>query len=191
VRWELSNTVRRAIGLAVWGGVATLSGCQPSQPVKQAEPQLTPSAKETSAAMTEEPKHLEMPDGEDVLAKALEMNSAKYAAPPTEWRKGHVSKAKLGPGAIKRSKGRFEVRLPSGAPIATPTVYRNKVMVSGGFRSKQFYALKVEIGEPVWGLQLDDDGPSTAACAERICVWNTESCTIFAVEADTGKMLWS
>ncbi|MBW2456016.1 MAG: PQQ-binding-like beta-propeller repeat protein [Deltaproteobacteria bacterium] len=175
----------------VLASMAVGAGCQPSQPVKQGEAQLARPAAKTAAKAEDMPKHLEMPDGEDVLAKTLEMNSAKYAPPPTEWRKGHVTKAKLAPSAIKRSKGRFEVRLPSGAPIATPTVYRNKVMVSGGFRSKQFYALKVETGEPVWGLQLDDDGPSTAACAERICVWNTESCTIFAVEADTGKMLWS
>jgi hypothetical protein len=42
-----------------------------------------------------------MAGGEDVLDKALEMNSAKYAPPSTKWRTGHVSKAKLAPAAIR------------------------------------------------------------------------------------------
>ncbi len=191
----MSPKVLRSVGVTalvamVLVATAVIVACQPSQRVKQAEPPSVKAAQKDEKAQAA-PNHLEMPDGEDVLAQALEMNTAKYAQPPTEWRSGHVSKAKLASSSIKRSKGRFEVRLPSGAPITTPTVYRKMVMVSGGFRSKQFYALRVETGEPVWGLQLDDDGPSTAACAERICVWNTESCTIFAVEAKTGKLLWS
>ncbi len=167
MRWEMSRAIVRTTGLVVLAGLAVGAGCQPSQPVKQGEPRLPRAVPTTAPEAEDGPSHLEMPDEEDVLAKALELNSTQYAAPPREWRQGHVSKAKLAPSALKRGKGRFEVRLPSGAPIATPTVYRNKVMVSGGFRSKQFYALKVETGEPVWGLQLDDDGPSTAACAER------------------------
>jgi outer membrane protein assembly factor BamB len=43
----------------------------------------------------------------------------------------------------------------------------------------------------VWAVDLDDDGPSTAACEDDIVVVNTESCTIFALEASTGKGIWS
>jgi outer membrane protein assembly factor BamB len=128
---------------------------------------------------------------EDVLARALEMNSDAYAKPPSEFRAGHATPAKLDAGAIQRQKGRFEVRMPSGAPVATPAIYQGRVLVSGGFRSKQFYAFAVETGDPAWGLQLDDDGPSTPACEDEVCLWNTESCTIFAVDAKTGRQLWA
>jgi outer membrane protein assembly factor BamB len=40
-------------------------------------------------------------------------------------------------------------------------------------------------------VTLDDDGPSSAACERSVCVFNTESCTVFAVNAETGKQLWS
>src|SRR5262249_54944072 len=43
----------------------------------------------------------------------------------------------------------------------------------------------------VWGMNLDDDGPTSAVCADDIVVFNTESCTIFALDARTGKNLWS
>ena len=40
-------------------------------------------------------------------------------------------------------------------------------------------------------MTLDDDGPTSAVCADDIVVFNTESCTIFALDANTGKQLWS
>ena len=168
---------------------ASCSGKQQARP--PAEVATSPASAKNADHSGPMVDPLELADGEDALAKALKMNSDEYAAPPHDFRSGHVTKAKLDASAVQRSKGGFEVQLPSGAPVTTPTVYANLVMVSGGFRSKEFHALRLNTGEPVWGLHLDDDGPSTAACAERVCVWNTESCTIFAVQAETGEMLWS
>ena len=83
------------------------------------------------------------------------------------------------------------MRLPSGAPLTTPAVYRGRVYVSGGFRSKELYALDARTGQGAWGLDLDDDGPSAPACAEGVCAINTESCTLFVVDAATGAPRWS
>jgi len=129
--------------------------------------------------------------GEDVLAQTLEINSQRYAAPPAPTRQGNVSVRKLADEAIRRRQDGFVVALPSQAPLTAPAVYQGKVMVSGGFHSREFYALDAKTGEPVWALDLDDDGPSTAACEDRVCVFNTESCTVFAVDAESGKLLWA
>ncbi|MBW2527778.1 MAG: PQQ-like beta-propeller repeat protein, partial [Deltaproteobacteria bacterium] len=129
--------------------------------------------------------------GEDVLAKARKLNSAAYAKPPSRFRTGHVTPRKLAAKAVRKTERGFEVQLPSKAPITTPTVYRDTLFVSGGFHSKEFYALTAKEGQLVWALNLDDDGPSASACEDGVCVFNTESCTIFAVEAATGKLLWS
>jgi len=40
-------------------------------------------------------------------------------------------------------------------------------------------------------VDLDDDGPTSAVCEDDISIFNTESCTIFALDARTGKHLWS
>jgi outer membrane protein assembly factor BamB len=127
----------------------------------------------------------------DMLATVKDWNSDRYAAPPTTFRAGHVTTRALDEKAITRAKDGFVVKLPSGAPVPTPSVYRGKLYVSGGFHSKEFYCLDASTGKPVWGVNLDDDGPTSAACQDGVIVFNTESCTIFALDAGTGKQLWS
>jgi outer membrane protein assembly factor BamB len=124
-----------------------------------------------------------------VTAQVNEMNSAKYGRPPIEFRPGSTSKIES-PKAARTATG-FQVQFASAAQITTPTVYDHKVIVSGGFRSNQLYAFETKSGNPVWALDLHDDGPSSPACERNVCVVNTESCTIFAIAADSGKLLWS
>jgi outer membrane protein assembly factor BamB len=143
------------------------------------------AAAEPGAEATKEPESI------DVTAKVREMNSDKFAAPPTEFRKGHVTARELEASAITKIDKGFAVQLPSKAPVPTPTVYRGKVYVSGGFHSKEFYCFDAKTGRFVWGRNLDDDGPSSAVCEDGVTVFNTESCTIFALDAETGDQLWS
>jgi outer membrane protein assembly factor BamB len=127
----------------------------------------------------------------DITADVKAWNSPKFDGPPTKFKVGHVKKRAFDAKAVQKLADGFSVQLPSKAPIPTPTVYRDKVYVSGGFHSKEFYCFDAKTGAPVWGIDLDDDGPSAAVCADSVCVFNTESCTIFAVNADTGEHLWS
>ena len=164
----------------------------PKTTAKSGEPDPAPP-KDDAVAVEPAPSEADgeaaAPDGSNILAEVLEMNSDKYGRPPTKFRPGHVTKRK--PPAMKRTKHGFEVQFASKAPLATPAVYKGKVYVSGGFRSKEFYAYEATTGKPTWGVGLDDDGPSSTACADNVCVFNTESCTVFALHAETGKMLWS
>jgi outer membrane protein assembly factor BamB len=127
----------------------------------------------------------------DVTAEVKAWNSDKFASPPTSFRSGHVTPRTLDGKAITTGPTGFTVKLPSGAPIPTPTVYAGNVYVSGGFHSKEFYCLDAVTGAPVWAINLDDDGPTAAVCADDVTVFNTESCTLFAVDSNTGKHLWS
>jgi outer membrane protein assembly factor BamB len=133
----------------------------------------------------------EVPPDKDISGEVREWNSAKFAGPPTKFREGHVTSRKLDAKATTKTDVGFTVQLPSGAPIPTPTVYRGKVYVSGGFHSKEFYCFNATDGSLVWAIDIDDDGPSAAVCDDGVTVFNTESCTIFAVDSDTGKQLWS
>ena len=127
----------------------------------------------------------------DITAEVKDWNSAKFAEPPSKFRQGHVTPRKFDEKAHQKLADGFSVQLPSKAPIPTPTIYKDKVYVSGGFHSKEFYCFDAKTGALVWAIDLDDDGPTAAVCDGSVCVFNTESCTLFAVDADTGKHLWS
>jgi outer membrane protein assembly factor BamB len=130
-------------------------------------------------------------DGDDVTKEALAANSSNYPPPPGQFKSGHVTPRALDPKIFVRRSNGFEIRFPSHAPIVTPTVHQGIVLTSGGFHSKEFYAFEARTGKPLWAIDLDDDGPSVAACEGELCAFNTESCTLFVVEARTGKMRWS
>src|SRR5207302_136550 len=57
--------------------------------------------------------------------------------------------------------------------------------------SKEYYCCDAQTGKVIWGVDLDDDGPTSAVCEDDVVIFNTESCTIFALDANTGKHLWS
>jgi outer membrane protein assembly factor BamB len=137
------------------------------------------------------PKADKEPAPTDILATVQAWNSDKFAGPPTTFRQGHVTPRAFDRNAVTETKGGFSIKLPSGAPVPTPSVYDGKLYVSGGFHSKEFYCFDAQTGKPIWGVDLDDDGPTAAACQDGIIVFNTESCTIFALDANSGKQLWA
>lgn len=167
-------------------GCGTRRGEAP--PPKQPAAHSPPRAKAAKTGPTEDDGEGSMP-GENVIDRVRKMNSDAYGAPPIKFRQGHVSKHAA--PAVKRTARGYEVKFASNAPVTTPTVYQGKVMVSGGFRSREFYALNARTGASAWSIAIDDDGPSTAACEDGVCVFNTESCTVFAVDAETGEQKWA
>ena len=129
--------------------------------------------------------------GDDVTEDVRRQNSDRFARPSTQFRPGTVTATQLPDSAITRADGSFRVQMPSGAPVTTPAVWEELIVVSGGFRSHEVYAFRAGRGDLVWAIRVSDDGPSNPACQDRVCVVNTESCTLFAVDAHTGEQLWS
>jgi outer membrane protein assembly factor BamB len=129
--------------------------------------------------------------GEDITAKMREINSPRYPAPPSQFRVGQAKAMAENRVQLRRQAQGFTLEFPARAPIPTPTVYEGKLYVGGGFRSRQFYCFDAKTGEPIWAVDLSDDGPSSAVCSDGVVIFNTESCTLFALDANTGKHLWS
>lgn len=126
-------------------------------------------------------------DSLDLTAHFQKLN--KDVKIPSTFKKGHVTVVDLKTGFKKTDNG-FEIQL-SNTNVPSPVIYKGKVFVSGGFGSKQYYAFDAKSGEKLWSVNLDDDGPSSAAIVDDIIVFNTESCTIFACNVETGEQLWS
>lgn len=127
-------------------------------------------------------------EGIDVLKQVKAMNSG--IKPSDRFNAGHVSFTDIS-NYLTKTKDGFVIKLPSNTNVPTPTVHDGKVYVSGGFGSKQYFAFDAKTGEKKWAVDIDDDGPSSGVIEEDVLVYNTESCTIFATDAKSGKYLWS
>ena len=84
----------------------------------------------------------------------------------------------------------WRVHLPDHRPLATAAVARGKVFVGGGYGSHAFYAFDAATGHEVWRLRTNDDGPTAAVVVDDLVAFNTESCTLYIVEAETGRIVW-
>jgi len=181
--------------LALVIGALLLNGC--------AKPKLNDApARETASADATKPTHdspsppvqragLRAASGADVLAEVIAWNSDRYTPPPATFRAGQATPRKENLPTVERRADGFTIKFPSGAPIPTPTVHRGRLFVSGGFQSKEFYCFHAETGELIWGVDLDDDGPSSGVPSSDGMLFNTESCTLFALDAQTGKLRWA
>lgn len=84
----------------------------------------------------------------------------------------------------------WRVRIPGSRPLATPAIARGKVFLGGGFGSHEFYAFDLDTGRPAWSLRTKDDGPTAATLSKGFAAFNTESCTVYVVDAERGRVVW-
>lgn len=126
----------------------------------------------------------------DITAEVIRLNSEQAGLIAQEWRQGHVTPRVIAESKSANENG-YRVQLPASGPLPTPTYDDGRIYISGGFDSKEFYCLDAQSGTTLWAVDLDDDGPSAAVVERNVVVFNTESCTIFALDATTGEHLWS
>lgn len=165
-------------------GSAQSAQHQPTQAVEQQiQPQAAPSASE---AVHSGPQAISPGQGHGPWSgsNANKARSGTAIAIPTR-------NIKVEPFKTKDGKTGWKARLPGRYALATPAVVDGMAYVGGGFGSHEFYAFDASTGKPAWALRLSDDGPTAAVVSEGRVVFNTESCTLFVVDARTGKHLWS
>ena len=157
-----------------------------SEPETVAAPNtaLEPARPHATSATT--PKLAE----ENLLGPAQAMHR-RTELPSAKFRSGHVSTLEFQADRVTPRQDGFAISLPSESPIPTPTVFRERLYVSGGFSSEEYYCFDAQSGDLVWAKQLDDDGPSSAVPYDDSIIFSCESCTLFALNADTGEMKWS
>ena len=126
----------------------------------------------------------------DILPAILAINNDKENKPKTDFKRGHVKQRTL-KNYLHQADNGYYIQLPNYTMVPTPAVVDGKLLLSGGFGSKQYYSFEAVSGDLNWAIDLDDDGPSSPAVADGLIAFNTESCTIFVCDLVSGKEIWS
>lgn len=92
---------------------------------------------------------------------------------------------------ISATTNGFDLNFKSNGPIGTPTISGDKLYTKAGYYSNLFYCLQASTGKFIWGVELGEGGPSPAVLHNGVLLINTESCTLYAIDAVTGNLLWS
>ena len=75
-----------------------------------------------------------------------------------------------------------------GSRILTPGVDGRRVFAGSGMHMKAFDALT---GANLWTTATGDGGPTAVACMGGRVYFNTASCTLYSMDAETGRTQWS
>lgn len=102
-----------------------------------------------------------------------------------------VRAAKRPSNYLKITNQGFDIDFATSGPIGTSTIAGNKLFTQEGFYSPNFYCLQALTGEYQWGIELGESGASPIVYHNGVLLINTYSCTLYAFDASTGKMLWS
>lgn len=165
-------------------GLPLLGCAKPAQRGPEPEPpKVIPTA-----VLDLRPEAKRTTPGEDITELVREQN-VKGKEPPLPTRRGVAMRTTIRPVVKKTDQG-FVAHIPGARYVPTPAHHRGHI-VAGGFGTYEVHAIGAGSGKPEWSLHLSDDGPTEPACQDGICVFNTYSCTMFGVEAETGKPLWS
>ncbi len=102
-----------------------------------------------------------------------------------------IQKATPAAGYLKTTAKGFDVDFSSSGPVGTPTLAENKIFTQEGFHSPNFYCLDAASGKHLWGVELGESGISPVVYHNGILLINTYSCTLYAIDAKNGNLLWS
>jgi len=116
------------------------------------------------------------------LGSRMQVRSLRMPSPP----RGATARFNFDGG-----KRGWITALPSEQLLTSPAFARGKVLLGGGFASHQFYAFDAYDGELAWAMAAPDGGPTAAIIKRDRVIFNTESCTIFVADVDTGELKWS
>lgn len=92
---------------------------------------------------------------------------------------------------VERTPHGFKVDAGSGSSVGSPVLVGNNVLASGGYYSPIIYSFNPGSGTVNWSVALAESGPSALVYQDGVILIYTESCTLYALDAIAGTLLWS
>jgi len=92
---------------------------------------------------------------------------------------------------LKKTAEGFNVDFGNSGQAGTPTIVGSELFTQEGMYSSNYYCINAYNGKYNWGLSLGESGISPAVYQNGVILINTASCSLYAIDAKTGKLLWS
>jgi len=109
----------------------------------------------------------------------------------TEFMDASATNLEMETGVLELTSRGFNLNFPDEGAILTPAVHNEKLFVSAGYYSPNIYCIDAKTGQPKWGLKLAENGPSVLVIEDGMLLINTQSCTLYAIDIETGILAWS
>jgi outer membrane protein assembly factor BamB len=110
----------------------------------------------------------------------------------TQFMSVDVKKIGFDQANVQPAKNGYHINFPAKSETPTPAIFNNsEIIQGGGYYSKDLFSFSKKTGRFNWGLQLADNGVSASVCDEDFLIITTESCTLYAINAKTGELVWS
>lgn len=120
--------------------------------------------------------------GEGTLGARMQIRRIPVPHPP----RGASARFNFGEG-----RRGWVTALPRAELLTSPAFHEGRVFLGGGFASHRFYAFDAYSGELSWSVAAPDGGPTAAIVEDDKIIFNTESCTLFVADSESGDLLWS
>jgi outer membrane protein assembly factor BamB len=128
---------------------------------------------------------------EEMIAEQKRQAEADANGFVTNHRATPIFEAQKPTDYLTRTSNGMKIDFKADGPMGTPTIVGNKMFAPECYYSPNYYCLNATTGEYIWGVQLGESGPSPAVFHNDVILINTESCTLYALDANTGELLWS
>ena len=92
---------------------------------------------------------------------------------------------------LKKTPVGFNLEMTNETPVSTPAVGEDKIFIPGPYYTNELICVEEKTGEFIWGVHLDEAGVSSVVYSDGIVFVNTYSCTLYALDAKTGDLLWA
>ena len=108
-----------------------------------------------------------------------------------EFMEPKIESSELEPKVLEITNRGFNLNFPNEGTILSPAVHKDRLFVSSGYYSPNIYCINAQTGEAEWGIKLAESGPSVLVIEDGILLINTQSCTLYAIDINTGMLAWS
>jgi len=102
-----------------------------------------------------------------------------------------VNKQSIDYDYLEKTEHGYNFNFKSETPTLTPAIGGSRLYMNAGFYTPELYSFDALTGEYQWGLKLAENGISSAVYDDGVIFVNTYSCTLYAINANTGELLWS